>query len=286
MKDIYRKSALDRIASEDQLDKVLKVTSPMSWLALAGVTLMISVVLIWSVVGSLPSTITASGVIVSSNTSTNTVLATQRGTIQGVVPSGEEIRMETPVAQISLSGGNADQTGWVLSDQVGRVSEVLVQKGDTVENGTEILRVVPRMTQGQKEVAVCYVPVSVAGKIRRGMDAYITLNSAESSTYGHMFGRVINVDSWATSQKGMAAVVGNDNSMTTVLNQDGKGVCAVACEIRPDPSTRSGYDWSNRKGASREIAAPQMCSVRIITERVAPITKLFSKLKDIWENRG
>ena len=37
----FRQSALDRLASLEQLDAALTVTSPMSWLALAAVTVMI-----------------------------------------------------------------------------------------------------------------------------------------------------------------------------------------------------------------------------------------------------
>ena len=79
MKSVFRKSALDKISSPDQLDKVLKVTSPMSWLALLGITLIIVYTVYWSFTGYLPSTVTASGVIVSSHTSTNTVLSNQKG---------------------------------------------------------------------------------------------------------------------------------------------------------------------------------------------------------------
>jgi len=100
-----------------------------------------------------------------------------------------------------------------------------------------------------------------------------------------MTARVINVDAWATSQKALSSVVGNDNSMVNVLNKDGNGVCAVTCELKPDTSTTSGYAWSNDKGKKVTLTAPQMCSVRIITERVPPITKLFAKLKDIWGSK-
>ena len=281
MKQVFRKSALDRISSPDQLDKVLKVTSPMSWLALLGVTLIIVFVVVWSIVGSLPSTITASGVIVRNNTSTNTILSTQRGTVQRVAMIGAQVYEGTPVLELSTSTGLET----INSNLLGTVTEVLVKPGDTVENGTEIIRVKPAMTEDQKEMVVCYVPVSDADKIKRGMEVSVSLTSADSNSYGHMIGRVINVDAWATSQKAISTVVGNDNSMVNVLNGEGKGVCAVSCELMVDLDSASGYAWSNDKGKGITLAAPQMCSVRIITERVPPITKLFSKLKDIWESK-
>ena len=281
MKKVFRKSALDKIASVDQLDKMLKVTSPMSWLALLGITLILVFTVIWSIVGTLPSTVTASGVIVNADTATNTVLATQRGTVQAIVSSGQEVYTDTEVLNLATNSGTQKQN----AGQVGTVAQVLVKPGDSVENGTELFRVIPRMYAGQKQMVVCYVPVADADKIKIGMEAHVTLTAANASTYGFMTARVVNVDAWAASQKAMASVVGSDNSMQNALTNNGGAVVAVACELYPDATSASGYFWSNEKGRGKEVDAPQMCSVKIITENVPPITKLFAKLKDIWENR-
>ena len=37
MKSIYRKSALDKLSSLEQLDKAMKVSTHMSWIALFGI---------------------------------------------------------------------------------------------------------------------------------------------------------------------------------------------------------------------------------------------------------
>lgn len=295
-KEVFRKSALDKVSSPDQLDKVLKVTSPMSWLALLGITLIIVFVVAWSIVGSLPSTISATGVIVRNNTSTNTILSTQRGTVQRIAKAGSQIYNGTAVLELSTATGTEE----IRSNFVGTVTDVLVKPGQLVDNGTEILRVKPAMTEDQKEMVVCYVPISDVDKIKRGMEVTVSLTSADSNSYGHMTGRVVNIDTWATSQKGISTVAGEDNNMVNVLLGSGGGgagagsagagggsggICAVSVELVTDPSTASGYAWSNDKGKNVTLDAPQMCSVRIVTERVPPITKLFAKLKDIWENK-
>ena len=45
MAQLYRKSAVERISTPEQLDKALTVTSPMSWIALAAVTVVILAVM-------------------------------------------------------------------------------------------------------------------------------------------------------------------------------------------------------------------------------------------------
>ena len=281
MKQVFRKSALDKIASVDQLDKTLRVTSPMSWLALLGVTVILVAAVIWSVTGTLPSTITASGILVEAGVSANTVLATEWGTVQEVIGTGERVYLDTPV----IRQQSGEKSVLVTAGQIGYVTEVLVAPGSTVSNGTELVRVRPYMSAEQKHCVVAYVPVSDADKVERGMEVHITLTAANSSIYGNMTGRVVNVDTWATSTDAMAAVMGKDNSMTVEVTGSGKAVKAVTCEIYPDPATRSGYLWSSEKGREKDVTAPQMCSVRIITENLPPITKLFSRLRDIWENK-
>ena len=281
MKQVFRKSALDKIASVDQLDKTLRVTSPMSWLALLGVTVILVAAVIWSVTGTLPSTITASGILVEAGVSANTVLATEWGTVQEVIGTGERVYLDTPV----IRQQSGEKSVLVTAGQIGYVTEVLVAPGSTVSNGTELVRVRPYMSAEQKHCVVAYVPVSDADKVERGMEVHITLTAANSSIYGNMTGRVVNVDTWATSTDAMAAVMGKDNSMTGEVTGSGKAVKAVTCEIYPDPATRSGYLWSSEKGREKDVTAPQMCSVRIITENLPPITKLFSRLRDIWENK-
>lgn len=277
MAQLYRKSALDRISSPEQLDKALTVTSTMSWIALAAVTLILAVTIVWSIVGTIPVTVTTSG-IVASPVSTNAVYMPESGSVTAVlVYPGAELRIGDAVA--SYKTGNGD-VKTILSDQVGTVTEVLAQSGDTITQGNEIIRVSPKANSSQ--VIVCYVKLSDAKKIERGMQVSISLSSAESQTYGHMLARVINIDSYVSSNKGMSYVLGTDNNLAATFQNDGSAVVAVTCELYPDPSTVSGYYWSNDKGAKLEVTNGSLVSAKVVVEEVRPITKLFSKLKEIW----
>ena len=41
MADLYRKSSLDKLSNPEQLDRMIKISSPLSWLALIAVLLVI-----------------------------------------------------------------------------------------------------------------------------------------------------------------------------------------------------------------------------------------------------
>ena len=64
-KNVYRKSSLSKLASPDQLDRMIVVISPANWFAILGGILVVVVVVVWSIVGWLPSKITTSGLFMS-----------------------------------------------------------------------------------------------------------------------------------------------------------------------------------------------------------------------------
>lgn len=276
MADLYRKSSLERISSPEQLDKVLKVTSPMSWLALVGITVIVIVTVIWSVIGTIPVTITTKG-IVSSPVGSNAVYTQEAGTVVSVrVRVGDELHLGDPV----LTYKNAsNEIITIYSDQVGTVANIVANNGDSMTPGNEVIRVSP-FAQGA-QIIVCYVPLAQAKKLERGMQVNISLDSLDSSSYGNMVARIINIDAYATSTDGMAGVIGANNNLASTFAQDG-AVVAVACELYPDSNTSSGYYWSNEKGGEVTVTNGSLITAKIVTEEVAPITKLFSKLSELW----
>lgn len=276
MAQLYRKSALEKISNPEQLDKALTVTSPMSWLVLAALTVMVIVTVIWSIVGTLPITVSTNG-IVASPVSTNAVYIPETGTVSAVlVHPGQNIASDVPVLTYTIDGSSRT----INSSQVGTVANISVNVGDRVTQGSEILRVSPN--SNSKQVIVCYLKASDATKVRRGMEAYIYLTGKDSQTYGHMQARVINVDTHVTSTTGMYDVIGSDNNLASVFTSESSAVVAVTCELYLDEETVSGYYWSNEKGKNLAVPNGALVTAKIITEEIAPITKLFSKLKEIW----
>jgi HlyD family secretion protein len=61
--NLFRKAALDKATSPEQLDLVMQVTSPMGWLALATIGAMLLMVGIWSVLGDIPDLVEGQGVL-------------------------------------------------------------------------------------------------------------------------------------------------------------------------------------------------------------------------------
>lgn len=280
MAQLYRKSALEKISSPEQLDKALTVTSPLSWLALAAVTLIIVVTLIWSIVGRIPVTVTADGVI-TNPTGVCAVYAREKGVVKWInVAEGSQLHIDNPTAILTYTDANGEEQT-LFSDQVGTVSSVNVKVGDALENGTLVARVTPSVTHNQKagydQVVVCYLKLADRSKIRRwadgGLYVNVYLTGEESQRNGYMVARVTNIDATIDPSNPHAkAVLGAENNTV-----------AVICEIILDDSTASGYYWSNSSGGSRvQETDDTPVSAKFVVEEIPPIKKLSEKLAELW----
>jgi HlyD family secretion protein len=62
--NLFRKAALDKATSPEQLDLVMQVTSPMGWLAVVTIGALLFVVGVWSFVGTIPDLVEGQGVLI------------------------------------------------------------------------------------------------------------------------------------------------------------------------------------------------------------------------------
>ncbi len=62
---IFRKVALERLSSPEQLDQLVPLTSPIGWTAVIAIAAILAAAIGWSIFGSLPTAVPGSGILVS-----------------------------------------------------------------------------------------------------------------------------------------------------------------------------------------------------------------------------
>lgn len=97
---IFRKVALERLSSPEQLDQLIQVTSPRSWLALAGLGLLIVTALAWSVAGSIPTVATGEGILIRRGGVSELVATTEGQVTELLVEEGQLIERGQVVARL------------------------------------------------------------------------------------------------------------------------------------------------------------------------------------------
>jgi HlyD family secretion protein len=99
-RQVFRESVLRRHASPENLDRLLTVTTPLGWLALGGVILILGLVVAWSILGRLPTIVSGEGILLT-NGEVWTVTSPANGKIaELLVHVGHHVNPGEVVAEI------------------------------------------------------------------------------------------------------------------------------------------------------------------------------------------
>jgi HlyD family secretion protein len=98
---LFRQVSLQRLSSPEQLDQVLRVTSPKSWTALVAVFLLLIAAIVWGFWGSIVTTATGQGVIVRTGGVLNVVTRGGGLVLNLNVKTGEKVKASQVVATIA-----------------------------------------------------------------------------------------------------------------------------------------------------------------------------------------
>ena len=103
-KSLFTKAALERLSSPEQLDMLMRVTSPIGWLALDTVGVCLVIGLLWGIFGSIPNKVDGKGILIRGGA----VMQVEAGATGRVttlnVQVDDIVTKGQPVASISQSG--------------------------------------------------------------------------------------------------------------------------------------------------------------------------------------
>jgi HlyD family secretion protein len=97
---IFRKVALERLSSPEQLDQLLQVTNPRGWLALGALGALLLASLTWAVFGSIPTEAGGEGILLRQGGVTSLVAAEQGQVEEVLVSVGDVIEKGQVVARV------------------------------------------------------------------------------------------------------------------------------------------------------------------------------------------
>ncbi|MCQ3930562.1 MAG: hypothetical protein DPW16_08880 [Chloroflexi bacterium] len=127
---LFRKVALDRLSSPEQLDQLMKITSPRAWLALIAIAVLLVAGALWAIFGSIPEETEGNGVLV--NNPANDGL---EAVIYVPLDEGAQLRPGMEV-EVEVSTVKTETYGYVKAvvREVGDVPVTRQQVLDTVGN--------------------------------------------------------------------------------------------------------------------------------------------------------
>ena len=314
---IFSKEALDKLRSPEKLDTMLPITTPISWMGLIAVLVLLFSVVLWSIYGSFTVKADGMGLIMDSAGVMNVshIASGKISTLHVrpgmVVKKGDLIAhmeqatqsAETRMAQygMGLAASDRDAMGRayqydakryqqdvsedVFSDYDGIIDEVMVDVGSLVQAGTPICSV--RTTQNRDDLTgLLYIPVEKGKRVEKGMTIQLAPNGVDVSQSGSLIGVVRSVSQYPMTLQGIQQHLGNPQlAQWIIAAQNNSAVMEVTFDLVKDDSSESGYLWTSQVGDHKPITAGSFCTGSIIIERKPPLEKVFYKLSQWLRNR-
>lgn len=313
---IFSQEALDKLRSPEKLDTMLPITTPISWMALVAILVLIFSVILWSIFGAFTVKADGMGLIMDSAGVLN-VSHVASGKISNLyVKPGDKIHKgdliahmeqaeqaaDTTMAQYGMGLASSDRDAMnrayqynakeyqqtvvedIYSDYDGIVNEVMVDEGTMISAGTPICTV--RITQDRDDMTgLLYVPVDKGKRIETGMTIQLAPNGVDTSQSGFLIGVVRTVSQYPMTAQGIQQHLGNAQLAQFILQQEQGAVMEVFFDLVKDEDSESGYLWTSKVGEHKPITPGSFCTGSIIIERKPPIEKVFHKLSQWLRSR-
>lgn len=314
MKDkLFRKIALDKMASPEQLDQLLTITTPRSWLILIVMALVIVVGGLWCWFGSISTKVNAAGMIVASSGVFNVAHFTDGQIVAFEVAPGDFVAkgatiavMAQPESEVSLRqmrdelknaisqteyNNKLQQIGMleaklkkalrVTAPVSGNVLEIKAKEGEVVKAGQAIVSInmADKSTEQINSEMIMYVSAEEGKQVKPGMEVQITPGFVKKEQYGYMLGKVRSVSEMAVTEEGMYRNLGSRELVKKFLGNAGT-VIEVRVELIKSP-TVSGYLWSSKEGPPVKVNVGTICNASVVVKKQRPITVFFLQFEQL-----
>lgn len=317
--NIYRKVSIERLSSPEQLDILMKVTSPKGWLALLALGLLLISAISWGFFGTMSTKIETEGVLIRPG-GLQTIYASTSGLITDLrVVENEYVNKGNVIARVEqpqllqqleqltdqlaaaeaayISGPTAELNkqiaGYkqaiadlkaeyinqsnIVSSYTGRVLEVNVKSGSSVDAGSPMILIESGESQTKDLKIVIYVPVQTGKKILPGMNVDVSPSTVNKEEFGFMIGRVTSVSEYPLTTQSMFLTLGNE-ALVQELAKGDMAMLEVKVDLIPDSSTISGYKWSTPAGPPQQIDSGTLVSASITVKQQKPITSIIPQI--------
>lgn len=289
-KKAEEKKTTEAYSSPDRISEYIRITNPGVWSLLIAFLAMVIAVVIWFVVGVIPSTMEIKGVLFPGD-GTVTVRAPYDGRIQDMrVKTGDTVFLYEALALIpaqdkidgisALAGsGDAEELNRALDDymveavlRADQAGYVLNTKrtGDAVKKGDTVVTIAPIDDDTNMYQLICYVPADTARRLSAGMEVQACPSHLSREEYGYIYGYVESVGAYPVTDSEIEAEVGSKDYVQNIM---GKGsMMQVEISLLADPEMQEGgvhnfAKWSNPAGNEIKLTLGMEFDIMVVLEQ-------------------
>jgi HlyD family secretion protein len=177
---VFRKVALERLSSPDQLDHLVTLTAPLGWAALSALAVLLTAIVGWGILGSIPTRVEGAGILVARGGQMFDAMAPAAGTLVKIAPIGTAVVRGDIVAQLDDTRAEQDlqHARNVLTEQEQQLAQLIDRYDREIsarqqvdaqqrENLLEIIRTAEQRRVFYTEAMQDEAPVAAKGFITR-----------------------------------------------------------------------------------------------------------------------
>lgn len=260
---IFRQVALDNLATPEELDKLLRVTDPRGWLALAAIIVLLGAALIWGIFGSIPDVLQAPGVLTRPG-GLQSIQVDEAGQLSGLqIKDGSEVKEGQVVALLKLPSGSEIA---VKSAYTGTVLEVLVANGTQIKPDTSLATL---EVTNQPLEALVFVPLADRTRLRSGQKVQLNPTNVSASEFGFLEGTIINISPIPASVESVQASIQNRELATALVGN------TPVFKVEVSLGSPGNLKWSSGKQPGVMLSSGTVCSASLILDQQSPIRLLL-----------
>ena len=167
---------------------------------------------------------------------------------------------------------------FITSPHAGCILETTATVGQYINPGTR-LGSLQTEDQPNQMMSVAYFRVEDGKKIQQGMPILVTPDTVQRTRFGGIVGKIVDVSSFPVTSEGANSVLGNSEVVEKLMAEGGGKIEAIA-QLKLDPKSFSGYQWSSSGGPQLEITPGTTTMVRVTVEQRSPITWILPILRE------
>jgi hypothetical protein len=268
---IFRQAALDKLATPEELDKMIQVTNLKGWIALAGLTLVVVAALAWSILGGIPTVVKATGVLVRQG-GIQEIQTPDDGQISGLsLKPGDPVKEGQFIARFNGAGGTQKD---LTSPFSGTIIGVLVSNDTPVKAQSTVVQI----EQTDKPLKTILVMSLATGKqIKTGTKVQISPTTVRPEEHGFLLGTVSYVSQLPVSPESLYNQL-RSNELVAVLSAAGPAI-EVDVTLEPDAATVSGLKWSTEKGPPFKLSNGTLVQANLVVGEQRPIDLILPVFK-------
>ncbi len=305
---IFQQKALDKLKRPEKAGAIFSITSSTGWIALAAVGISLFSVLVWAFFGVMAEQVTGYGVITDDSGVTNIApvsggrILEMRNKVGDTVKKGDVVAvieqteleqqvylnaeqavtassyedMRSRTAQLASAKEELQHQGQVISPFDGVITSQRMREGQIVQSGAAIYDV--DVTESQDMISVIFVPALTGNKLKPGSMIQISPGAIDSSLYGSLVGKVIELSAYPVTSDRVVYWTGNKEFANWIIQKCGGAIMEVRVELTRDNNTKSGYLWTTLFGPNENIQEGMTCTATAIVDRKSPFAYAFDKM--------